>query len=420
MGLPVEIRLEVYDLAVQEARVVRERLQPHNCHFKLLWVCRQMHAEAKPLIYTYVSLLHERQIRAFIQTVPDSDAAYIVCADVANDGRVIRTTNAKEDAACVLTKVDIPISQLNIALHRMTALKHLRVFECKQGLPAHPARMSLILIAYHACLSTLPSAKYAKRIVVAFEHAMFPADHTPLLETYELFISSNSKAVALTKVGAKRLQRLRLSGSCSIAPDVDTAALREVALEGLTGNYFDRRDLNEWCRFSHLTTFVYTLEDRVGFELRDSHLLSLAYGPGHHLRKLILLGCSRLTSTVLAECLEQMGGLEYVALSITTVAEQRTNIVVALPSTLRVLKISVKNAWYAVPLLDEERAMCDVLESRLRAGDLRLKALAVHFRVSLMGDSRRTQWMELARKIGCQLQIGHWEGLASSGGDTAF
>ena len=154
---------------------------------------------------------------------------------------------------------------------------------------------------------------------------------------------------------------------------------------------------------------VFSLEDKIGLEIRDSHLHSLAYGPGRNLRKLVLLGCSRLTSSVLADCLLQMTALEYFALNLTTVEEQRTNIILALPASLAVLKISVINAWYALPLIVEERAMCDAIETRMRTGELPLRTLAAHFRSLLMvTEGRQARWEDLASRVGCDLFLGPW------------
>lgn len=245
--------------------------------------------------------------------------------------------------------------------------------------------------------------------MVELEEAMFPAQYIPQLETYELYLSSNSRISALKKIDPKWLERLRLSGNCTLPSDVKTPALSRIALKGVAGTYFDRRDLNEWCQSSVLTTFVYTFEDRMGFEFRDQHLLSLAYGPGRRLRKLVLLGCSRLSSAVMAECLRQMDCLQHLALSLITVAEQRTNIMAALPTSLRVFKFRVRNAWYATPLFEEEEAMCDLLDSRLRAGDIELEVLCIDLRAALVEGECEERWKSLASETGCMLRIGSWK-----------
>jgi hypothetical protein len=89
MDLPPEVRLEVYAFYVLYARCLTNRRQPSNRHFRLFRVCKQIAAEAESTVFTYVSLLHEHQIRAFIANVPDKLASRITYADVANDGRVI-------------------------------------------------------------------------------------------------------------------------------------------------------------------------------------------------------------------------------------------------------------------------------------------------------------------------------------------
>lgn len=193
---------------------------------------------------------------------------------------------------------------------------------------------------------------------------MFPHESAPQLRSYELYVSSNTKVTALKKVDASRMRKLRLSGSCSLARDVKTPALHDLKLQGVTGNYFDKHDFSDLSLSPNLDTFVYALEDRIGFEIRDSHVRSLAYGPGSNLRKLVLLGCTRVTSTALADSLQQMVSLEYFAISIITVEEQRTNFALALPSSLSVFKLSITNAWYAVALVEEERALAVTIESR--------------------------------------------------------
>lgn len=239
---------------------------------------------------------------------------------------------------------------------------------------------------------------------------MFTSESRVQLQSYELYLSSSTRVAALGGTAASRLKRLRLSGNCHLPAGLDMPALRQVVLQGVTGNYFDRHAFDDWCPSADLRTFVFALEDKIGFEIRDSHLHSLAYGPGRNLRKLVLLGCSRLTSSVLADCLRQMTALEYFALNLTTVEEQRTNIILALPSSLSVLKISVTNAWYAVALIAEERAMCDALEERLRSGELPLRFLAAHFRQLLMiTEGRQRRWSALAPQVGCQLFWGPWQ-----------
>lgn len=88
LRIPVEIRLVIYELFLAEHRHVVDNVQPSNNHIRMLYTCRQITHEARPIISRYVSLRHERQINAFILRTDDSLAAQVLWADVANDGRV--------------------------------------------------------------------------------------------------------------------------------------------------------------------------------------------------------------------------------------------------------------------------------------------------------------------------------------------
>lgn len=98
VDLPTEVRLEIYQYYVLYLRRIHQRRQPTNRHFRLLRVCKQMYIEAKPIVSVYVSLLYERQIRLFTQTVPDDLVSLVVYADVANDGRLLRESDDKRSA----------------------------------------------------------------------------------------------------------------------------------------------------------------------------------------------------------------------------------------------------------------------------------------------------------------------------------
>jgi hypothetical protein len=91
LNLPSEIRCLVY-LYVLRAHVrVRDKVQPDNTHLRLLRTCTTIRAEAAAIIEPYISLRHERQIRAFIRRIAD-DSSFVDkvrWADVANDGRLI-------------------------------------------------------------------------------------------------------------------------------------------------------------------------------------------------------------------------------------------------------------------------------------------------------------------------------------------
>lgn len=88
LGIPLELRLIVYDIYLQNHLRVSHKRQPSNEHIRLLHTCRQIELEAAPTFRSYISLRHERQIRAFILYAGQAQASRIQHADVANDGRV--------------------------------------------------------------------------------------------------------------------------------------------------------------------------------------------------------------------------------------------------------------------------------------------------------------------------------------------
>lgn len=94
LALPVELRCEIYDTYLDNHRHVRYREQPSNRHLRLLLTCKQVYAEAKPILQRYVSLLHERQIAVFIKSKVAFDC--VTYADVANDGRLVQFTAKSE------------------------------------------------------------------------------------------------------------------------------------------------------------------------------------------------------------------------------------------------------------------------------------------------------------------------------------
>lgn len=93
LALPPELRYEIYDTFLDQHRRVRFREQPSNRHLRVLLVCKQIHDEAKPIFQRYISLAHERQITHFINS--HVEFARVTHADVANDGRLIQSSGAR-------------------------------------------------------------------------------------------------------------------------------------------------------------------------------------------------------------------------------------------------------------------------------------------------------------------------------------
>lgn len=127
LNLPVEIRLHIYEIFLDDhQRLRRNGRQPSNAHLRVLGLCRAIRYEAALILRQYISLSHELQINVFIRFADNHDCSHIQWADVANDGRFFRSDGADQGT---------PVSNLHIALRCLPNLKHLRVFECRRGIP---------------------------------------------------------------------------------------------------------------------------------------------------------------------------------------------------------------------------------------------------------------------------------------------
>lgn len=240
---------------------------------------------------------------------------------------------------------------------------------------------------------------------------MYPSRNSQPLISYELFLDPETMVQPFDAVYSGEIQDLRLSGDCHLPiPPKATPSLRHVTLHGVTGNSFDLRTLDEYFPGAQLESFSYAYCHKLGFEIRNRHLESLVNSHPVPLRKLVLLGCSRITSTAIATCLHNLPLLEYFALSLVTVDELRTNFVLALSSKVSMVKLHVINAWYAVPLLDEERAICDAIEDTLLNREIPPTRMWVCFRTRLMSeDGRQERWEEISRRRSIGLSVGPWE-----------
>jgi hypothetical protein len=100
--------------------------------------------------------------------------------------------------------------------------------------------------------------------------------------------------------------------------------------------------------------------------------------------------------------------LEYFALSLVTVSELRENFVLAIPPSVAILKLAVTQAWYAIPLIDEETCLCEALEERMLCRTAPLELVCIDFRNRLL-EERRRRWMEIAANARFTLIIENWE-----------
>ena len=82
----------------------------------------------------------------------------------------------------------------------------------------------------------------------------------------------------------------------------------------------------------------------------------------------------------------------------------------ALAPSVQVFKLAVTNAWYAQPLMLEERRMCDTIEARILSREPPPQSVALHFRERLTVDEgRKAVWEDLARRNRIALCVGAWE-----------
>ncbi|KAF8446018.1 hypothetical protein L210DRAFT_3528909 [Boletus edulis BED1] len=246
-----------------------------------------------------------------------------------------------------------------------------------------------------------------------FEGAMYPHgdDATlPHLTSYELYLDPSTRVTPFDRLPDHRVCSLRLSGECRLSSKASFPALRHLTIRSVTSNAFDRLDFNSVFAGSQLESFIHSPGDRLGFEVRNMHLQSLIDGPGRCLRKLVLLGCTLLSSSEIASCLRSLPTLEYFALSIVIVNELRENFILALGPCLRTLKLQVTHAWYAVPLFDEERVICNSLEEWVLSPNSPLATIYVSFHNRLMIEDRREErWKRIAHAQHLTLKIGPWE-----------
>ena len=264
---------------------------------------------------------------------------------------------------------------------------------------------------------------------------MFPKHGAaPGLSYYELYLTPETRVDLFDAIRPDCAVALRLSGEVvpSDEPEMNRrrvkapvevdnpaqdefqplrmTALRHVVLAGIRGTYFDRHTVEEAFPGAALESFAYVLGTRLSFELRDSHLLSLAASHGTTLRRLVLLGCSRLTSTAIADALASMPCLEQFALHMITVDELRTNFMHSLPPSLNVLQLQISNAKWAVPLKHEERGLCEAIETLVLLRDRAMHRVSVCFRQQIMDENdRRSRWIRIAHQRKIAFQIGPWE-----------
>ncbi|KAF8560429.1 hypothetical protein OG21DRAFT_1401167, partial [Imleria badia] len=230
----------------------------------------------------------------------------------------------------------------------------------------------------------------------------------PHLTSYELYLDPSTRVTPFDRLPSIHVRPLRSSGDCHLTPNSSFPALRHLTIRSVTSNAFDRIRSDSVFAASQLESFTHGQGHRLGFEIRNNHLESIIDGPGRALRKLVILECTRLTTSVIASCLRSLPTLEYFALSL--VNELREDFILALGSCLRTLKLQITHAWYAVSLFDDERIIYDSLEERILSPKSPLDTIYICFHSRLMMEhGREEKWKRIAQAQYLTLKIGPWE-----------
>ncbi|KAF8913509.1 hypothetical protein CPB85DRAFT_1504998 [Mucidula mucida] len=370
LSLPPEVRLIIYDCFLAAHTDISGHQQPSNTHFRLLHTCTQIAREAACL-RSYISLPHELQILSFLSSASPALLQHIRAVDVANDGRVL------------------PVSHVFEALRRMPIIQSIRVFECTRGVPQRDL------------------GEVAPNLSLQFECAIFPYGPPPSLMSYELYLDPSTTNTIFQSIPPENIHALRLSGRCRFSQSVRLPNLTDLTICSVTSNYLDQH-LEESISSSRLHDFRYSQGHRMGFQITGRHLSFITQRSSATLRQLVLLECSKLSSRELASCLECLSALEYFALSFITVNELDSNFVLSIPCAVKTVKLSVTNARFTSPFIQQEEALCDVLENRYLSRSPPPDCINAMFREEVL-KSRVSRWRRLAQSFKYNLYIGPWE-----------
>ncbi|KIY73147.1 hypothetical protein CYLTODRAFT_449085 [Cylindrobasidium torrendii FP15055 ss-10] len=309
LGLPVELRLRIYEDFLNEHTHVRRNRQPSNTHFRLLHVCKQITDEATCL-RQYISLLHENQIRTLLSNANGFSLSCIRSVDVANDGRVIRLRDKPLQ--------NFPVSVAHEALYRMKNMTSVRVFNTTRGTPVGP-------LVTGAGLS------------LQFELALFPVGPPRNLQSYETFLGVGPQNTLFQSVQPTSIQRLRLSGACRFSQSVSLVSLEHLTVDGAQGSYMERH-LAQDISLSRLKSFAHAQRDAMGFEFTEALLVAIVAQSSTTLTRLVILDGRKLETTALGAALRQLQVLDYLAVVLVS-REFEHNFAQDIASTISTLKL---------------------------------------------------------------------------------
>ncbi|KAG1826023.1 uncharacterized protein BJ212DRAFT_319414 [Suillus subaureus] len=354
--LPYDVRILVYETILANHLCVNQNRQPSNDHIRVLHTCRQIFYEARAIFHKYVSLRNDWEVDHYL-TYLDSEpkaAPVVRWADVANDGRVLESTLDQTG----------PASRLYLVLAKFVSLEKVRVFNVRH---CYPHTISIELRGCHV------------------SHCK--GSHAPLAS---IRTSSGSihKGESFQMVPSNHIRSLRLSGDCRFRK-TPFPSLRHLTIRGVTSNAFDQIRFNTSFSNCQLDSFIHAQGHRLGFEITNVHLESLLAGPDH----------AFVNSSYWA-----------VAGSQVQPSLHASAVCPPLGPSLQVLKLQITHAWYALPLFEEERNICDTIEERILLRHLPHKVEHVSFHSQLMAEhGREDRWSHIAAAQHISLKIGPWE-----------
>ena len=216
------------------------------------------------------------------------------------------------------------------------------------------------------------------------------------MSTYQLHLPGKTTVTLLTTLRSPFIETLRLSGTIRIAnvPSTTLKNLKHLTFDNVQGSYFDTRDFFQYFpSIPTLESFAFNQINWLGFELRDRHLYAISAAAGS-LRKLVLINCRKLTTATIAHCLERFQRLEYFALALVTAVELEVNFIRdALPPTIQVLRLSIRNERWTKPFVDEEgniyRAVGELMQ---KTGGV-LTEVSLYTRSEFLRDPSWTGWL---------------------------
>lgn len=232
------------------------------------------------------------------------------------------------------------------------------------------------------------------------------------MSTYELFLSGKTTVALLTTLRSPFIETLRLSGTIRIAnvPSTTLKNLKHLTINNVQGSYFDTRDFfQDFPSISTLESFICGQTDWLSFELRDHHLHTISTAV-NSLRKLVLIDCRKLTTATVAHCLKQFQRLEYFALALVTAVELEVNFIRdALPPTVQVLKLAIRNERWTRAFVDEESDIYRAVGELMQEPGGILTEVSLYLGPEFSRDPSWATWLSsAARHSHTRLTLGPW------------